>query len=163
MIELAKVMEQEQRIKRFLISKVGQDNADDLWQDLLIKVVSNPDLAYRDQGKLPAFLMVAANNMAMDFYRRQNGDLPLDALTPKQEFIAKPAVRAAGIQGLSPRLNAAMTALKLHSVNQFRAVYLRYVRDWPSAMVAEEIGITTVAERKLVQRGLAFLREWLTA
>lgn len=150
----------------YLLGITGRrDAAEDLFQEVFLKLVRNPG-AYSEREKFKAWLFTVARNAAMDLFRREGarGEVALegDGETPgPADFLAAaepgPAEAFYG-KALGERIDAALAAL---SEDQREVFYLRHYSGLSFREIAEmlKVPIGTVLAR--MSRAAAQLRKKL--
>lgn len=142
-----------------------QDAADDLFQEVFLKLVRNP-AAYNEREKFKAWLFTVARNAAMDYFRRSavRGEVSLegDGGRPGPADFAASAepgpAEAFYSKTLAERLEAALAGL---SEDQREVFYLRHYSELSFKEIGEllKVPIGTVLAR--MSRAAARLREKL--
>lgn len=151
----------------YLLSLTGRpDAADDLFQEVFLKLVRNP-AAYGEREKFKAWLFTVVRNAAMDYFRRGSAraEVPLEgdgdrpgpadyAVSPEPE-----PDRAAADRELGARIAAALAGL---SEDQREVFYLRHYSGLSFREIAEllRVPIGTVLAR--MSRAAALLRKELS-
>ena len=150
----------------YLLRLTGRrDAADDLFQEVFLKLVKNPG-AYGEREKFRAWLFAVARNAAMDFFRRESrrGEVALegDGENPgPADFLVSaepgPAEAFYG-KALGETIDAALASL---SEDQREVFYLRHYSELSFREIAEllKVPIGTVLAR--MSRAAAKLREKL--
>jgi RNA polymerase sigma-70 factor (ECF subfamily) len=150
----------------YLLRLTGRpDAADDLFQEVFLKLVKNPG-AYDEREKFRAWLFTVARNAAMDLFRREGSraEVPLEGEGDKPgpaDFAASPEPgpeQALYNKDLGARIDAAMACL---SADQREVFYLRQYSELSFREIAEmlKLPIGTVLAR--MSRAAALLREKL--
>jgi len=152
----------------YLLRLTGRrDAAEDLFQEVFLKLVKNPG-AYNEREKFKAWLFTVARNAAMDLFRREGSrsEISLDGEGDKPgpaDFLASaepgPAEAFYG-KALGERIGAALDSL---SEDQREVFYLRHYSELSFKEIAEmlKVPIGTVLAR--MSRAAAQLRKKLTA
>jgi RNA polymerase sigma factor (sigma-70 family) len=132
-------------VHRFLISRVGRQEAEDCLQETLLSALRAYP-ALRDGRNLKGWLFTIAHRKALDVHRRR-GHAPLDAVPEPAVDDAAPADEALWrrVGALPPR--------------QRVAVALRYACDLSYAEIAHIDGGSEEAARRNVHAGLTRLRQ----
>lgn len=150
----------------YLLRLTGRpDAAEDLFQDVFLKLVKNPG-AYNEREKFRAWLFTVARNAAMDLFRRESsrGEVSLygDGVKPgPADTLASaepgPADAFYG-KALGARIDAALASL---SEDQREVFYLRHYSELSFKEIAEmlKVPIGTVLAR--MSRAAAQLRKKL--
>ncbi|OGR76415.1 MAG: hypothetical protein A2X32_12530 [Elusimicrobia bacterium GWC2_64_44] len=150
----------------YLLRLTGRrDAAEDLFQEVFLKLVRNPG-AYNEREKFKAWLFTVARNAAMDLFRREGvrGEVPLEGDGDKPgpaDFLASaepgPAEAFYG-KALGASIDAALAAL---SAEQREVFYLRHYSGLSFKEIAEllKVPIGTVLAR--MSRAAAQLRKRL--
>lgn len=142
-----------------------RDAAEDLFQEVFLKLVKNPG-AYSEKEKFKAWLFTVARNAAMDLFRREGsrGEVSLEGDgegTGPADFLASaepgPAEAFYG-KGLAASIDAALASL---SEDQREVFYLRHYSELSFKEIAEmlKVPIGTVLAR--MSRAAAQLRKKL--
>lgn len=150
----------------YLLRLTGRpDAADDLFQEVFLKLVKNP-ASYNEREKFRAWLFTVARNAAMDRFRRESSraEVPLEGDGDK----AGPADFAASTEpgpaeafynkDLGERISEALASL---SEDQREVFYLRHYSELSFREIADilKVPIGTVLAR--MSRAAARLREKL--
>lgn len=164
---LGQLMERHQAaLFGYLLRLTGRrDAAEDLFQEVFLKLVRNPG-AYNEREKFKAWLFTVARNAAMDYFRRDSArsevSLYGDGAKPgPADFTAAaepgPAEAFYG-KAEAARIDAALGAL---SADQREVFYLRHYSGLSFREIAEtlKVPIGTVLAR--MSRAAAKLREKL--
>lgn len=150
----------------YLLRLTGRpDAADDLFQEVFLKLVKNPG-AYNEREKLRAWLFTVARNAAMDYFRRETarGEIPLEGDADKPgpaDFTASPEPgpeQALYNKTLGERIDAAMGCL---SADQREVFYLRQYSELSFREIAEMLGLPIGTVLARMSRAAALLREKL--
>lgn len=138
----------------YLLRLTGRaDAADDLFQEVFLKLVRNPG-SYSEKEKFAAWLFTVARNAAMDRFRREGarGEVPLEGDGEKPgpaDFTASPEpgpAASAENSELAAQIERALSAL---SPDQREVFYLRHYSGLSFKEIAEmlELPIGTVLAR----------------
>ena len=150
----------------YLLRLTGRpDAADDLFQEVFLKLVKNPS-SYGEKDKFKAWLFTVARNAAMDHFRRESsrGEVPLegDGEHPgPADFIAspEPGPEAAAVnKALGERLDAALALL---SSDQREVFYLRHYSGLSFREIAEMLSVPIGTVLARMSRAAAQLRKEL--
>jgi RNA polymerase sigma-70 factor (ECF subfamily) len=150
----------------YLLRLTGRpEAADDLFQEVFLKLVKNPS-AYGEKDKFKAWLFTVARNAAMDQFRRTSsrGEVPLEGDEERPgpaEFIAssEPGPEAAAInKALGEKLDAALGKL---SEDQREVFYLRHFSGLSFKEIAEMLSIPIGTVLARMSRAAALLRKEL--
>lgn len=150
----------------YLLRLTGRrDAADDLFQEVFLKLVRNP-AAYNEREKFRAWLFAVARNAAMDLFRREGsrGEVPLEGYGeepgPADFLVSAEPGPAEAFYGkaLGASIDAALASL---SEDQREVFYLRHYSGLSFKEIAEmlKVPIGTVLAR--MSRAAAKLREKL--
>jgi RNA polymerase sigma-70 factor (ECF subfamily) len=148
-------------IRRFLAYRVGENDADDLLQNVFIKLTR--ELA-RDQireGDVQGWLITVAQNEARDFWRRT-----ATAARYAQEFALNAdheAAVAASVEDQFIRAARLERLLAALSDEERGLLILRYVDGMTVEEVAAETGTTFATTKGRLGRIIAKLREYAEA
>lgn len=161
---LGALMERHQAaVFGYLLRLTGRrDAADDLFQEVFLKLVRNPS-AYGEREKFRAWLFTVARNAAMDFFRREGAraEVPMDGDGDKPgpaDFLASaepgPAEAFYG-KALGRSIDAALDSLP---AEQREVFYLRHYSELSFREIAAmlKVPIGTVLAR--MSRAAARLR-----
>ncbi|HCC49322.1 MAG: hypothetical protein A2X31_09815 [Elusimicrobia bacterium GWB2_63_22] len=150
----------------YLLRLTGRpDAADDLFQEVFLKLVKNPG-AYNEREKLRAWLFTVARNAAMDYFRRETArsETPLEGDADKPgpaDFIASSEPgpeQALYNKTLGERIDAAMGCL---SADQREVFYLRQYSELSFREIADMLGLPIGTVLARMSRAAALLREKL--
>lgn len=150
----------------YLLRLTGRaDAADDLFQEVFLKLVKKPS-AYGEKDKFKAWLFAVARNAAMDWFRRENsrGEVPLegDGVRPgPADFTAAPGpgpAETALNKELGERLDAALARL---SPEQREVFLLRHYSGLSFKEIAENLSVPIGTALARMSRAAAFLRKEL--
>jgi len=141
------------------------DAADDLFQEVFLKLVKNPG-AYNEREKFRAWLFTVARNAAMDYFRREGsrGEVPLEGTDGKPgpaDFAASPEPgpeQAFYNKTLGERIDAALACL---SSDQREVFYLRQYSELSFREIADMLGLPIGTVLARMSRAAALLREKL--
>jgi len=142
-----------------------QDAAEDIFQEVFLKLVRNP-AAYGQREKFRSWLFTVARNAAMDYFRRQGarGEVPLDGqgdLPGPVDHAASPEPgpeAAAGNKELGEKIEAALGRL---SREQREVFYLRHYSGLSFKDIAEMSGLPIGTVLARMSRAAAQLRKEL--
>ncbi|MBI4351107.1 MAG: sigma-70 family RNA polymerase sigma factor [Elusimicrobia bacterium] len=150
----------------YLLRLTGrQDAADDLFQEVFLKLVKNP-AAYGEREKFKAWLFTVARNAAMDHFRRESsrGEVPLEGYGEQPgpaDFMAAaepgPAEAYYG-KAQGERIDSALAAL---SEDQREVFYLRHYSGLSFKEIAELLSVPIGTALARMSRAAAQLREIL--
>lgn len=145
-----------QAVWRFLVSSVGQVEAEDCFQETFISALrAYPRL--RPDSNLRAWVLTIAHRKALDAHRaRARRALP----------VAEPVDAGPPLHGdPAPLLNddALWEAVGSLPARQRSAVVLRFIADLPHREIAEAIGCSEDAARRSLHEGLSKLRKVVPA
>ena len=148
----------------YLLRLTGRpDAADDLFQEVFLKLVKNPS-AYGEREKLKAWLFTVARNAAMDYFRKEGsrGEVPLegyDGQPGPADFMASaepgPAEAFYG-KARGARIDAALAAL---SEDQREVFYLRHYSELSFREIAEQLSLPIGTVLARMSRAAALLRK----
>ena len=150
----------------YLLRLTGRpDAADDLFQEVFLKLVKNPS-AYGEKDKLKAWLFTVARNAALDYFRREevrsevqlegDGERPGPA-----DFAASPGPgpeEAALNKALGEKLDAALALL---SPDQREVFYLRHYSELSFKEIAGILSVPIGTALARMSRAAAMLRKKL--
>ncbi|MBO6635935.1 MAG: sigma-70 family RNA polymerase sigma factor [Parvibaculum sp.] len=133
-------------------------DAEDLVQDVFLRVWRNADRW--DGGRLPfeAWLMVLARRICIDYLRRKK---VRPTRTLDDEMLPDPLPgphELAQARGVARRVQSELMKLP---VNQRSAIVLRYYRGYSNEEAAAILGVTVYALESLLKRGRANLQRAL--
>ena len=150
----------------YLLRLTGRpDAADDLFQEVFLKLVKNPS-AYGEREQFKAWLFTVARNAAMDLFRREGsrGEVPLEGYGEQPgpaDFMASaepgPAEAFYG-KDLAKRLDAAIAAL---SEDQREVFFLRHYSELSFKEIAETLSVPIGTVLARMSRAAALLRKKL--
>ena len=150
----------------YLLSLTGRpDAADDLFQEVFLKLVKNPS-AYGEREKLKAWLFTVARNAAMDHFRRQGsrGEVSLEGDGERPgpaDYSASPEPgpeEAALNKALGKKLD---DALALLSAEQREVFFLRHYSGLSFKEIAEMLSVPIGTVLARMSRAAALLRKEL--
>jgi RNA polymerase sigma-70 factor (ECF subfamily) len=151
----------------YLLGLTGRpDAADDLFQDVFLKLVRDPS-AYREREKFKAWLFTVARNAAMDYFRRGSAraevSLEGDGERPgPADYTVSPEPgpeRAAADRELGQRIAAALAQL---SADQREVFYLRHYSGLSFREIAELLSLPIGTVLARMSRAAALLRKELS-
>ena len=133
-------------VYRFLVASVGQNEADDCFQETFVAALrAYPRL--RDASNLRSWVLTIAHNKAIDAHRaRRRRAVPVESLP---EPATEPALDG------EPALWDAVRGLP---AKQRASILHRYVNDLPYAEIGRIVGCSEAAARQNVRAGLSSLR-----
>lgn len=136
------------QIYRFLVVSVGNNEADDCFQDTFMAALrAYPDLS--EASNLKGWLFTIAHRKAIDCHRRRRRTAIPVADLPETGEEAEPALVD---QTLWNRVKALPP-------KQRSSIVLRYVEDLPYRAIGDVVGCSESAARQNVRAGLEKLRE----
>ena len=148
----------------YLLRLTGRaDAADDLFQEVFLKLVKNPS-AYGEREKFKAWLFTVARNAAMNHFRKEGsrGEVPLegyDGQPGPADFMASaepgPAEAFYG-KARGARIDAALAAL---SEDQREVFYLRHYSELSFREIAEQLSLPIGTVLARMSRAAALLRK----
>lgn len=151
-----------ERVYRYLLARTGSAaEAEDLTAETFHAALAGYERLRESQPPLPWLLGIArhklADHLRRGWWRGRRRSVPLDAL-PELELPGPSIEDQAGL-----RLDVARVVRALGALNAERAeaVALRYFAGLDLDEVAQAMGKSDEAAKKLVQRGLAELRQRL--
>jgi RNA polymerase sigma factor (sigma-70 family) len=136
----------------FLVASVGQNEADDCWQETFIAALrAYPSLEHG--GNLRSWVLTIAHHKAIDSHRaRGRRPVPSDVLPEMETAAGVPGTTVDGqhalwrlVDGLPPKQQA--------------AVRHRFVEDLGYADIGTLLGCSEAAARRSVHEGIKKLRE----
>lgn len=148
----------------YLLRLTGrQDAAEDIFQEVFLKLVRNP-AAYGEREKFRAWLFTVARNAAMDNFRREGarGEVPLegDGERPGPADYAvspEPGPEAAAVnKELGEKIAAALACL---SEDQREVFYLRHYSGLSFKEIAEMLSVPIGTVLARMSRAAALLRK----
>ena len=139
--------------------------ADDIFQEVFLKLVRNPD-AYGERETFKAWLFTVARNAAMDHFRRESsrGEVPLEGAGEKAgpaDFAVSPEpgpAEAAENKVLGEKIEA---ALQLLSPDQREVFYLRHYSGLSFREIAGSLSLPIGTVLARMSRAAAQLRKIL--
>ncbi len=146
-------------LHRYILIRVGDaEDADDLTQQVFIKFYRNLG-NWQDKGYQPsAYLYTIARSVIADFYRSR-GRKPAKLQNSEEVLLLlrDPSQTPLGNVTDAEEIRKLYTDLKQLPDNYQEALLLRYMENLSSADVAQIIGKSDVATRKLLSRAVAAL------
>jgi len=148
----------------YLLRLTGRpDAADDLFQEVFLKLVKNPS-AYGEREKLKAWLFTVARNAAMDYFRRNSSrsEVSLEGdgdRTGPADYAASPEPgpeEAALNKALGEKLDAALALL---SADQREVFYLRHYSELSFREIAGLLAVPIGTVLARMSRAAALLRK----
>jgi RNA polymerase sigma-70 factor (ECF subfamily) len=133
------------RLHGYLRKRVAVDAADDVLQDVLLKLHVHASDAPADERSSIAWALRVARNAAIDYHRRRRVTDVLDA--------AEVASRGTGVSASSELAGCLPQMVRLLPEGYREAVELADLRGWPQRRVAAELGVSTSGAKSRVQRG----------
>lgn len=151
------------QLYRYVLIRVGSsDDADDIVQLIFLKFYKNLE-NWHDQGFLPsAYLYSIARSVIADHFRK-NGRTG-KKIEKSEEFLEMIADQSQSLQSgviVQEEINQLYLAIKKLPQNYQEALLLRYSENLQSKEIAEIIGKSDVATRKLLSRAVSALSEVL--
>lgn len=142
--------EYHMKLASFIRSKVAEDMADDLLQDVFIKIHARID-SLKEDAKLESWLYQITRNTIIDHYRskRTTEELPdwIEQPQPEEEEIIR------------KELSLCLEPMVKELPNKYRkAVQMSEIENKTQQEVAELEGISLSAAKSRVQRGRALLK-----
>jgi len=150
----------------YLLSLTARPNAaDDLFQEVFLKLVRNP-AAYREREKLKSWLFTVARNAAMDYFRRESSRRaePLEGEDGGPGALDKAVSPEPGPQealenkALGEKIGRALERL---SPDQREVFYLRHYSELSFNEIAGMLGVPIGTALARMSRAAAFLRKEL--
>lgn len=150
----------------YLLRLTGRpDAAEDLFQEVFLKLVKNPG-AYNEREKFKAWLFTVARNSAMDLFRRESarGEVPLYGEGDKPgpaDFAASAEPGPAEAycnKALGERIEEALAGL---SEDQREAFYLRHYSGLSFKEIADMLNVPIGTVLARMSRAAAQLRKKL--
>lgn len=139
------------RVYQYLKGKVATEVANDLLQEIFMKIHRSRD-QYLSQYPFLPWLFTIARNQLTDYFKRSESKVIKIGIEP--DLVAAEASLAAPEYDLS-------TALSSLPTNQRRAIELRYMNEWSFEKIAEEMKTTPENSRQIVSRGIKKIRSLL--
>lgn len=130
----------------------SRKDAEDVVQEVYIKVMARPELDFADPRALKSYLFRAVRNMTLDRLKRK------DALHRTVDIIDREVMEEAFVEfdeQLIQRIGARMAALP---ARQRHVIQLIFVSGLRYKEAAEEMGITENTVKTLLRNGLKSLR-----
>jgi RNA polymerase sigma factor (sigma-70 family) len=148
---------------RFLAAAVGQEDADDCFQETFISALdAYPRL--RPDSNLRAWVLTIAHRKALDVHRgRAQRALPVAEVAQVADGSANAKASRSAVQAPPLRDEALWQAVNELPPRQRSAVLLRYVGDLPHRDIAKAVGCSEDAARRSLHEGLSKLRETVVA
>jgi len=152
----------------YLLRLTGRpDAADDIFEEVFIKLVKNPG-AYGERERFSAWLFTVARNAAMDYFRRgsSRGEVPLEGDGEKPgpgDFAVSPEPGPEEVlanKELGERIGAALDSL---SADQREVFYLRHYSGLSFREIAGILGVPIGTVLARMSRTAARLRDILGA
>jgi RNA polymerase sigma-70 factor, ECF subfamily len=143
------------QLKRFILTRIpDEDNAEDILQDVFLKIHANID-TLRDQEKLQSWLYQIARNIITDYYRTHKATVGLsEALLLPEE----PEVEDDVVKELIPSVKAMVESLP----DDYRqALLLTEYEGLTQRELAERLGLSFSGAKSRVQRAREKLRTML--
>lgn len=151
------------QLYRYVLIRVGSsDDADDIVQLIFLKFYKNLE-NWHDQGYLPsAYLYSIARSVIADHFRKvgRTGK----KIEKSEEYLEILADTSQSLQSgviVQEEINQLYLAIKKLPQNYQEALLLRYSENLQSKEIAEIIGKSDVATRKLLSRAVSALSEVL--
>ena len=138
------------RVYGYIRKQIGENLASDALQETFIKLHKSRHLFNHEFPFLP-WLFTITKNICTDLLR-QEGRYPKTVLLNEQIVTLSPSMYETS-DGLAAMIEG------LPSIEQQKAIHLRYFQDWSFEEIAEKLKTTPTNSRKLVSRGLKQLRE----
>lgn len=149
------------QLYRYVLVRVGSsEEADDITQLVFVKFYKNLQ-NWHDQGYSPsAYLYTIARSVIADYFRtKARKGKKIESSDEVLEIIADPSQNLqAGVISNEEKANL-YSALQQLPENYQEALLLRYIEDLPSKEIADIIGKSDAATRKLLSRAVAALAE----
>jgi len=142
---------------RFLVARVGREEADDCFQETFIAALRAYPRLRRDSD-LRSWVLTIAHRKTLDAHRaRARRALPVADVAEHDTRASAPTPRA---DARDEQLWSAVGALPNR---QRSAVVLRFLADLPHRDIARAIGCSEEAARRSLHEGLSKLREVVPA
>ena len=145
-------------VARLAHALAGPVDGDDVAQQAWVQALAAyPRLT--SASHLKAWLMTITSRCATDVHRsRARRPTPVAEVADLTEAAGRATTRTADLPGAALWDDAVWDAVRALPERQRTAVALRYVSDLDHAAVAQALGTTPAATRRLVSDGLAVLR-----
>ncbi|MCB0392919.1 MAG: sigma-70 family RNA polymerase sigma factor [Bdellovibrionales bacterium] len=137
------------RVYGFILKRLDSQVAQDLLQDVFLKIHNNRDKYSNHYPFLP-WLFAITRNVVIDFVRLNESKVRSRA--GELQEVASSEVS----DEWSGELTAALATLP---VQQRRAIEFRYKSDWTFEQIASELKTTPTNVRQIISRGIRKLRE----
>jgi len=143
------------------------DAAEDLFQEVFLKLVRNPGV-YSEREKFKSWLFTVARNAAMDYFRREGSR----SAEPLEGEDGEPGVLGQAVSGepgpqesLENKLLGEKIALALNQLasDQREIFYLRHYSELSFKEIAAILGVPIGTALARMSRAAAFLRKELEA
>ena len=130
----------------------NETDAEDLVQDLFLKLVRNPKIIKeRSRKALQAYLFVMIRNAAIDMLRRQGRELPL-----KDEHLEILLDQAAASENVEndedPMIEQVIEAYQMLPEKYRTVCSLKYTQGMENRQIAKELSLTEATVRKRLER-----------
>ena len=159
----AELMSRTQELVHRILSKYGNDTADDLTQETFVAVFTNPE-RYKPENNFNGWLVTVALNVARDHFRKahtQRRSIKSGKPPPKYEDIKNiPVPDPIATQANSDFLRHLVQMLPADQRTMVEGIYF-HRKSWKEA--AADAGIPVGTAHHVLNRGLERLRERLTA
>ena len=139
---------------RFLVHQTGESAAEDLLQDVFVRLARRGDLLV-GKSSPRAWIYQVARNAVIDHWRRRRNTVELPAELPVPEPNASENLRTSLAACLRPLIDGLPRAYA-------DALRLTELNDVPHAEAARHLGISVTALKSRVRRGRERLRAGLT-
>jgi len=142
------------QLRLFILKRVDDpDDAEDLLQEVFIKIHTHLDTV-QDHSRLLPWLYQVARNTVADYHRsrRPLNELPETLTEDPEPLEAEPAARLAA--GLSEMLACIPESYR-------QALEMAEIQGLKQSQVAERLGLSLSGAKSRVQRGRAMLRQAL--
>lgn len=139
------------RVYEYLKKKVASEIAQDLMQDTFTKLHQSR-AKYNPQYPFLPWLFTISRNTLMDFYKLAETKLVKASSGSERLLQSLEAAQSTSSDVDLPQVLATLPA------NQRQAIELRYLEDWSFQEIALHMNTTDGNARKLISRGLKFVR-----
>jgi len=142
---------------------VPRADAEEIVQDVFVRVWNNARQFDADRGSFVAWLMTIARHRVIDDLRRQRGSRSLQDVEDVLLNAEDPAADVEQEAWVRERRLILLEAIRKLPAEQRRVVVLAYFGGLSRASIAHELGLPLGTVKKRIQLGLQKLRRALTA
>lgn len=154
----AAVKKHYDEIYLFILRRCGnEDNAKDICQNTFMKLACSVK-AYKEKGKIRAYLFKIAINCCNDYYRNEKTSLPIDSLENSPDHTNQSPGSMIETKETNRKMEAVLSSLP---PNQRDALLLRYCHNMKPREIAAclSVPVATVKTR-LARAKKSFIKEW---